>query len=132
MKNAVLGFLKELLDLAKCQREALRNERVEDALDLQEKRRAVADRIQKVDISSLKGGLFDNSGEKISDTAENISCNIRDLLTEILSVDREITAAIRGEMDSTLGKLSAVNKLKKGFCQGSACRQSGRKLTVSA
>ena len=78
MKNAVLGFLKELLDLAKCQREALRNERVEDALDLQEKRRAVADRIQKVDISSLKGGLFDNSGEKISDTAENISCNIRD------------------------------------------------------
>ena len=40
MKNAVLGFLKELLDLAKCQREALRNERVEDALDLQEIGRA--------------------------------------------------------------------------------------------
>ncbi|GBE02450.1 hypothetical protein BMS3Abin08_01897 [bacterium BMS3Abin08] len=131
MKNAVLGFLKELLDLAKCQREALRNERVEDALDLQEKRRAVADRIQKVDISSLKGGLFDNSGEKISDTAENISCNIRDLLTEILSVDREITAAIRGEMDSTLGKLSAVNKLKKGFCKPLSWDKTGKRVSVS-
>ncbi len=132
MSELILQLCKEILDLAETQKEAILAEKFDELIELQEKRRRIIEKIQKIDSSGSSGGHFDVSGEKDDWLKEEFSRRMNVTIKKILSIDREIETIIHQDLDSLVGKMETVQKLKKAFCQGAAFHQAGRQLNVNA
>lgn len=132
MSELILHLCKEILGLAEAQKKAIREEKFDELIELQEKRRIIIERIQSFDSFDSSGGHFDVSGGKDDHEEEGFFREMKLIISKILSIDREIEIIIHRDIDSLIGKMETVQKLKKAFCQGAAFRQPGRKLNVNA
>ena len=132
MSELILHLCKEILSLAEAQKEAVFEEKFDELIELQEKRRRIMERIQSFDSLDTTGGHFDVSGGKYDREEEESSREMNVIIKKILSIDREIEAIIHRDIDSIIGKMETIQKLKKAFCQGAVFRQTGRKLNVNA
>jgi len=132
MSELILHLCKEILSLAEAQKEAIREEKFDELIELQEKRRIIIEKIQSFDSFDSSGGHFDVSGGKDNRKEEVFFREMNATIRKILSIDREIEIIIHQDIDSLIGKMETVQKLKKAFCQGAGFRQPGRKLNVNA
>ncbi len=132
MSELILQLCKEILDLAETQKEAIIGGRFDELNELQEKRQLIIEKIQKFDSIESSGGHFDVSGEKDDRVKEEFSRWMNVIVEKTLSIDREIETIIHRDIDSLVGKMETVQKLKKAFCQGAGFLQPGRKLNVNA
>lgn len=87
-------LLPELLDLARCQRAALNEGRLDDALSFLGKRKDIISRMQVI------GRLTENQKMVIGD---------------ILSIDAEISTAVRRGMSDIASRLDGIEKLRVYF-----------------
>lgn len=127
MKEAVLRLYDELLELAEAQKRALEEERVDEMLDIQERRRGIVEEIQDLDGQRTAGLL---SGRKGCETGKKLQ-HIEKTIEKILSIDMDIKRAVNNNLNSISGKLGSINKIKT-FLHSAAPRQSGKNLSVSA
>jgi RNA polymerase-binding transcription factor DksA len=132
MKEGIYGLIAELRTLARAQMEAVREDQVELLFGLQEQRRELLEKIQKFDISPETGILFDGEEEESSGGGEDISPSLKDMVLEIIEMDREIKERIRSEMNGILGRLNRLEQMKKGFCQTGARERNGKNLCLNA
>lgn len=132
MNELILHLCKEILSLAEAQKEAILEEKFDELIKLQEKRRRIIEKIQKIDSVESSSGHFDVSEEKDDRIKEEFSRRMNVTVKKILSIDREIESIIHQDLDSLIGKMETVQKLKKAFCQGAGFRHPGRKLHVNA
>jgi len=132
MKEGIYGLIAELRTLARAQMEAVREDQVELLFGLQEQRRELLEKIQKFDISPETGILFDGEEEESSGGGEDISPSLKDMVLEIIEMDREIKERIRSEMNGILGRLNRLEQMKKGFCRGGRKDQRGKGVCINA
>jgi hypothetical protein len=132
VNELILHLCKEILSLAEAQKEAILEEKFDELIKLQEKRRRIIEKIQKIDSVESSSGHFDVSEEKDDRIKEEFSRRMNVTVKKILSIDREIESIIHQDLDSLIGKMETVQKLKKAFCQGAGFRHPGRKLHVNA
>ncbi len=132
MSKLILHLCKEILYLAEAQKEAVLEEKFDEVIELQEKRQRIMKRVQDFDDFESSYGHFDMSEEKDARLKEENSRQMKIIVRKILSVDREIEAIVHRELDSLVGKMETVQKLRKAFCQGAGIPRSGRKLHVNA
>jgi hypothetical protein len=132
MREDIYGLISELRTLASAQMEAVREDRVELLFELQEQRRDVIEKIQKIDVPAEKSVLFDGSEEESSWEEEENSPSVKEMILEIVEMDREIKERIRSEMNGILGRLNRLEQMKKGFCQRGSGERHGKNLCLNA
>ncbi len=132
MKGEIYSLISELRALVEAQMEAVREDRIELLFDLQERRSKVVEKIQKIDITAEKSALFDGSEEESSREEEENSPSFKEMILEIIEMDREIKERIRSEMNGILGRLNRLEQMKKGFCQRGSGERQGRNLCLNA
>ncbi len=132
MNELILHLCKEILSLAEAQKEAVLEEKFDEVIELQEKRRRIIEKIQKIDGSESSGGHFDVSEGKYGLAKEEFSRSMNVIVEKTLSIDREIQGIIQQEQHSLIDGMESVQKLKKVFCRGAGFRKTGRKLNVNA
>jgi len=133
MNELILDLCREILDLAEAQKEAVVEERFDELIGLQERRRRIIERIQKFDGAESSDSHFRLPDGKDDPAGEEFSRMLDVIVKEILSIDEEIDGLIRRELNTLIDKMETVHKLKKAFCRGAAVRQgTGGKLNVSA
>ncbi len=120
----------EILELAEAQKEALLKGRLEKAVELQERRQRIIDKIQNVDREATSDHLFNPSTGKNDPVMEEFSQKIVMTIERILSLDSEMRTIIHAEMGSVSDKLETLQKIK-AFCRNAAHHQAKRNLSVS-
>jgi len=132
MSELILHLCKEILGLAEAQKEAILGGKFDELMELQEKRRRIIEKIQKIDSSGSSGGHFDVSEENDNRVKEEFSRRMNATVKKTLLVDRETETIIHRDIGLLVGKMETVQKLRKAFCQGAGFRRPGRKLNVNA
>ncbi|MDA8179209.1 MAG: hypothetical protein ACYC37_00100 [Desulfobacteria bacterium] len=91
MSDRTDTLLLELVDLARGQRAAIKEGRLDEALSFLEKRRTTIDRIQDI------GRLTENQRMAVKD---------------ILSIDEDISTAVRCSMSDVASRLTSIEKIR--------------------
>lgn len=91
MSDHVDTLLLELLDLSRCQRAALKEGRLDEALSVLGKRKIIIDRMQVI------GRLTENQKMAVKD---------------IISIDADISTAVRCSMSDIASRIDSIEKVR--------------------
>ncbi|MBI5575341.1 MAG: hypothetical protein HY896_03140 [Deltaproteobacteria bacterium] len=131
MNRGTDTLLADLLELARAQRAALGEGKLEEAMELAEERRVI---VEGISIFERGSPVRPAAGKMAVGSAGGRVCsreNRRKAIGEILSVDRDISEAIRAAMSDTAAKLDGIDKLKRYF-RNTAARGTAGKISVTA
>ena len=109
MSDHVDTLLLELLDLSRCQRAALKEGRLDEALSVLGKRKIIIARMQVI------GRLTENQKMAVKD---------------IISIDADISTAVRRSMSDVASRLDGIGKIK-AFLQNVSSTAEGKQAGVS-
>lgn len=123
MNRDSLLLFRRLLELAELQRKAVLEQRFDDAAEIQEKRNAVFNEIQNIDINALSSIPASQQFDK-SAAAE--------IIENLFSIDNEIKTLIRAEMKSLSEKLRVIQKIQKAAADPAEYKRAGKNLNITA
>jgi len=123
MNRDSLLLLKRLLELAELQRKAVCERRFDDAAEIQEKRNAVFNEIQNIDINVLSSIPASQQFDKIAAT---------EIIENLFSIDNEIKTFIYAEMESLSKKLRVIQKIQGAMADPAEYKKAGKNLNITA
>ncbi len=123
MNRDSLLLFRRLLELAELQRKAVLEQRFDDAAEIQEKRNAVFNEIQNIDINALSNIPSSQQFDK-SAAAE--------IIENLFSIDNEIKTLIQAEMKSLSEKLRVIQKIQKAAADPAEYKKAGKNLNITA
>jgi hypothetical protein len=119
----MITLFKRLLELAELQRKAVCEQRFDDAVEIQEKRNAVFNEIQNIDINAFSNIPDSQQFDKIAAT---------EIIENLFSIDNEIKSLIQTEMKSVSEKLRVVQKIQGAMADPAEYKKAGKNLNISA
>jgi hypothetical protein len=123
MNRDSLLLFKRLLELAELQRKAVREQRFDDAAEIQIKRDAVFDKIQNIGI---------NAFSSVSDSQQFDKIAAKEIIESLFSIDNEIKTLIQAEMKSLSEKLRVIQKIQGAMADPVEYKKAGKNLNISA
>jgi hypothetical protein len=129
MKNTLSQFCDEILGLAKKQKKALLDNRIEEAITIFGERQKLVEQMQTIHGMRIQD-LTSKDTRGNTPRADN-SSQIHGIIKKILNLDEEITSIIKQDLQTITREIQTVQKLKNAFCRGGISRQPGKTLNIS-
>lgn len=114
-------LLTDLLDLAKAQRAALREGKLDEAIELGEERGVIAEGISVFESVPADGPPPVSAARGKNGGRDQSTEGRREAIGEILLVDQDISEAVLDAMAEVAAKLDGIDKLKRFFRNSSTC-----------